>query len=920
MHLTALSIVATMAAALILTMAYGSLYLQNRERHMGIWAVAWCICLVGLGTSLWIFALEASPPLRIVYPLSQILSSMFFLWGTHKFLALPMSQAWVHGSLLTAALTVTGSFLQLSFAVKALPLSLFTAAALSYSGILFLRRNDANSQAQRITGYAYLLWGLHKVDFPFIASNEGLAPWGLLTGAVIGFTVAIGMLVVHLQKKESCFRLLTKNACDVIFRYRLVPPVGFEYVSPVSTKTLGYSPEEHYKNPNLHLEMVHPKDRVVFERRIQELPVNADQPLVLRLIRKDGTVIWSEHRITPIYDQAENFIAVEVFIRDITQRKQMEDALQRAEREKATILNSISELVNYYDTDLRIIWSNKAASEWVGLPAEQMVGHYCYEIAHHRTEPCEGCPVVTAIKTGGVHENEITFPGGITRLIRGYPVRDAEGNVVGAVDITMDITERKQVEEALRKSEARYRELADSLPEVVFEMDKNGRLTFVNENAYSFFGYTKADFIRGVNALETIVPEDRARARENIWRSMHGEDLGGVEYTARRKDGAAFPILIHSRPIMQNGQPVGLRGFIIDITERKQAEKKLRYLSLCDPLTGLFNRTFFEQEMRSLEERKIPAGIILCDIDGLKLVNDTIGHETGDNLLIAAAKVIKKAFRDTDIIARVGGDEFAVLLPNASEETVESACRRIRTAVDEYNKGNPELPLSISVGYAVSRESVTVSSLFKEADNNMYREKLHRSQSFRSSIVQTLIKTLGARDFITEHHAENLQELVTLIGKTLGLPESRITDLRIFAQFHDIGKVGVPDRILFKPGPLTPEERLEMNRHSEIGYRIAQSVPDLAPITDWILKHHEWWNGEGYPLGLKGEEIPLECRILAIADAYDAMTSDRPYRKGMTVEQVLAQLEKGAGTQFDPQLVMTFVSLLRQKSLGLYHH
>ena len=157
----------------------------------------------------------------------------------------------------------------------------------------------------------------------------------------------------------------------------------------------------------------------------------------------------------------------------------------------------------------------------------------------------------------------------------------------------------------------------------------------------------------------------------------------------------------------------------------------------------------------------------------------------------------------------------------------------------------------------------------------MYRIKLHSSQSTRSAIVQTLMKALEARDYITEGHADRLQELVAIVALSLGLPERSIGDLRLLAQFHDIGKVGIPDRILFKKGSLTNQEFAEMKQHCEIGHRIALSAPDLVPIADWILKHHEWWNGKGYPLGLKGEEIPLECRILAIADAYDAMTSDQ---------------------------------------------
>jgi HD-GYP domain-containing protein (c-di-GMP phosphodiesterase class II) len=172
------------------------------------------------------------------------------------------------------------------------------------------------------------------------------------------------------------------------------------------------------------------------------------------------------------------------------------------------------------------------------------------------------------------------------------------------------------------------------------------------------------------------------------------------------------------------------------------------------------------------------------------------------------------------------------------------------------------------------------------------------------------MKALEARDFITEGHAVRLQGYVTGLATAIRMPMRSVSDLNLLAKFHDIGKVGVRDSILFKAGALTTEEAVEMQRHTEIGHRIAQSAPDLAPIADWILKHHEWWNGSGYPLGLKGKEIPLECRILAIADAYDAMTSDRPYRKAMAHDSAVSELKRFAGVQFDPELVRNFLGFL----------
>ncbi len=355
-----------------------------------------------------------------------------------------------------------------------------------------------------------------------------------------------------------------------------------------------------------------------------------------------------------------------------------------------------------------------------------------------------------------------------------------------------------------------------------------------------------------------------------------------------------------------------------ELAERRQFEKKLRFISYHDALTGLYNRTFFKQEMARLETVQTKsAGIILCDVDGLKLINDTLGHEQGDLLLNAAARIIKDNIRAIDIAARIGGDEFAILLPRADNKLLEDACIQMRLAVDAYNASHLELPLSMSIGYAASGTSkdelINMNELFREADDNMYREKLHRSRSSRSAIVKALLKALEARDFITEGHGDRMQALAAELAATLALSERRIDDVKLLAQFHDIGKVGIPNRILFKPGQLTLKEQAEMQRHADIGYRIAQSISDLIPIADFILKHHEWWNGNGYPIGLKGEEIPLECRILAVVDAYDAMTSDRPYRRALPNSQAVAELRRKAGSQFDPSLVGLFCEIVEKR-------
>jgi len=351
--------------------------------------------------------------------------------------------------------------------------------------------------------------------------------------------------------------------------------------------------------------------------------------------------------------------------------------------------------------------------------------------------------------------------------------------------------------------------------------------------------------------------------------------------------------------------------FASDITDKINAEKELIYLSNHDYLTGLYNSRFFDAEVERLSvESELPLSVIIGDINGLKIINDSFGRIEGDRIIIEMAKLIHSCCRTNDILARSSGDEFTILLPRTDSDTAVSILKSIQSACKRYhtNISNETYHMNLSLG-AATKETLedNFATVYKKAEEYMNQRKLLEKKSSHSTIISSIKATMLEKSHMTEVHEERIATLSRKVGLVLGLSYTELDHIELLATLHDIGKIGIADNILNKPGSLDAAEWVEMKKHPEIGYRIATSVPTLAPIAEYILCHHERWDGKGYPQKLAGNKIPLLSRILAVVDAYDAMTQDRPYRKAMKHEAALDEIMKNAGTQFDPQIVEIFI-------------
>ncbi|UMZ74319.1 Cyclic di-GMP phosphodiesterase response regulator RpfG [Natranaerofaba carboxydovora] len=356
---------------------------------------------------------------------------------------------------------------------------------------------------------------------------------------------------------------------------------------------------------------------------------------------------------------------------------------------------------------------------------------------------------------------------------------------------------------------------------------------------------------------------------------------------------------------------------ISDITEKKKQEEKMAHLSYHDTLTNLHNRAYLEEEIKRIDvEENFPLSVVVIDVNGLKLVNDTFGHQAGDNLLICVAKILTNACDDAGAIIRWGGDEFVLLFPNSDEKYVEKVTRKIK---DAASKSIVEtVPVRVAIGYAVkSTSSKPFDDVFKEAEDKMYKNKFEENDSVKKDIIQALLKNLRNKSDETEKHALRMTSISFHFGEELGLAEVELERLSLIATLHDIGKVVISESILKKPGKLTDEEWEKIKEHPEIGWRITRSTENLAHVAEEILSHHERWDGKGYPRGLKEKEIPYLSRIISIVDAYDVMTNDRSYKKAISNKEALNEISKCAGSQFDPELAKVFVKLMKKDEINI---
>lgn len=554
------------------------------------------------------------------------------------------------------------------------------------------------------------------------------------------------------------------------------------------------------------------------------------------------------------------------------------------------------------DKDLRFIYTNKKYIDINNIKKGNIIGLceedlYRKEIADKSNEMCS--KALNSMST--VKEKRYTNEG-IKVDSTVFPLTDDNGELEGIAGIDIPI---------ISKEESITEMILDSLQAGIFYKDRELGYLYTNKKFDDLLSKDKESIIENKNPLNESICESKNRFIQEDKKVFETKKTVKKEEKIELGNGENLYTEIIKTPVLNDNNEVsGIIGLLLDITDRKKIEKKLKYLSYTDILTKVYNRTCFEEKAKKIfKEENLPMGIIMGDTNGLKIVNDTLGHEEGDELLKLTTKVLKDVCKGNELIFRIGGDEFAIIIPKAKENECETLIKNIIDSCNNYK--HDLIKISIALGYSVTYDlDKSIYDTLKEAEDMVYRKKLLEKNSFNSSVISSLQATLQEKSLETKAHTERVVENSIKIGERLSLPLSVMDELILVAKLHDIGKIGINESILLKLDNLTEEEFGIIKSHTEKGYRIIKAANHLESVAKGVLTHHERWDGNGYPLKLKEDKIPLIARIVSVADAYDVMTTNRVYKNALSKDEAIRELKKNSGKQFDPNIVKVFIECL----------
>jgi diguanylate cyclase (GGDEF)-like protein/PAS domain S-box-containing protein len=482
---------------------------------------------------------------------------------------------------------------------------------------------------------------------------------------------------------------------------------------------------------------------------------------------------------------------------------------------------------------------------------------------------------------------------------------------------------RKEAAQALMRANEKQKDhkenlqlILDTAGEGIFGLDMQGICTFCNARGLQLLGYAGESDLAGKSLYPLVysltpdqkpVPPGECLILKTI---AEGRSEYSDREAFRKADGSFLEVEYYSYPKRKDGQAAGAVVTFNDISQRKRDERQIEYLSSHDLLTGLLNRQQLDKELLRYDRPEyLPLSVVYGDLDGLKLTNDIFGHAAGDDFLRKAAEILTCCKRDNDVLARVGGDEFAWIMPNTG---AAGAAERMHDAKSRLESSAAmKVRCSMSMGCATKiRAEEDLLQIYHIAENIMYRNKTARKKGYEKAALRDMTELLHQRNIHGEMHARNTGSLCENMGRALNWPDAHIKNLRDAGYYHDIGKVVLRPELLNKTTTLTPTEEYEKQQHPIIGYRIMNLFDHTLDLADAIYCHHEKWDGSGYPKGLRNVEIPIQSRIIALAEQYDHLRHRRA-KDPLSPDEAIRHLEAVSGVHYDPDLVPVFAVVAR---------
>jgi len=583
-----------------------------------------------------------------------------------------------------------------------------------------------------------------------------------------------------------------------------------------------------------------------------------------------------------------------------------------AEREKyQSILNELPAMICEFLPDLSLTFANREYCSFFGETAESITSRkFLDPFANEERDTVRRNHLELSPQSRTKdYELELEIAGEKHwHRLRDIGIFDERGKPLRYCSVGFDVTNQKVSSEERERLLAQMDAMFSEHEAVMLLIDPvTGIIIDANPSASNFYGYSREELLdMRIQDINQLSPEEVASYRQRILE----KEQKHFTFPHKLKSGQIRVVDVYSSPISYNGRTV-LFSIVFDATEREEAFQEIVYISYHDYLTGAYNRRYFEEEFERLNTAEnFPISVLMGDINGLKLINDSFGHLAGDNLIKSAAERISDCLRPRDVLARIGGDEFGVILPKTCNEEAENMVSKIKQSTEREigSKDSGKYLLSISFGHAI-QENVhdDLGGLMKEAEGYMYNKKYYDSRSIKGKTIEIIMKTLFEKSPRDKMHSERVGNISAAISEALGFDKERVNKIRVAGWLHDIGKIGIPESVLNKKGKLDYLEWTVMKTHPEKSWRILENTFEFSEISNIVLYHHEKWDGSGYPKGLKGSEIPLESRIIAVADAYDAMTYNRSYRRKISPAEAIKELQKCAGTHFDTEIVRVFV-------------